>query len=535
MNSAGSPSQMCAKRSAALSSSPVATAVHARREGVATIVGLFVAVGLGLTVAGYSSSIVIALGAGTVLLIIFIQARRIRMETWQVITLICLTGYVVLNYGFENLSVPLGPLRVLPVGELLMVAALIVAASSCKGSLLREALKSPPILCILALLLLTVFHLVVDVPDHGLYALRDSTFAFEALFLLLGILWTAQERNIALLAKWLMFLFIVTAIYSYTFPWAERLQAWSLISGPFHSVPLVGNYQTVAIYLLSGALFCIWVAPSLVSWPHWVLRALAIIQLAGLGILQSRAMYTGIALIFVILFLLRQRKRISQFLSTLAWAFGLLVVTILVLSAIGWKVQGRLGPMNLSSLTREVESIWPSSAESAELGHESDRRAWYGEVWNKVGPSPSRLVAGVGFGDPLIDFLSDTGQPIRQPHNSSLNVLGRLGFLGLSIWLLFLSLVVRRLWNAAHEARMIAGVSCPLHLWLLAFAVLGLLDSLVQPYFEFSHSSVPFFFLVGVALGTDLRESAERAPLALSRVNFSLRAAERDHLRTFPW
>jgi len=524
---------MRAKTSAALSSPPVVPAVRTTRKGVSTIVGPLLAVGLGLTVAGYSSSIVIALGAGTVLLIIFIQARRIRMESWQAVTLICLTGYVVLNYGFENLSIPLGPLRLLPVGELLMVAALIVAVRSCEGPLLREALQSPPILCVLALLLLSVLHLAVDIPDHGLYALRDSTFAFEALFLLLGILFTARERDIALLAKWLMFLFVVTAMYSYTFPWAERLQTWPLISGPFHAVPLLGNYQTIAVYLLSGALFCIWVAPSLVDWPSWVLRALAIVQLAGLGILQSRAMYAGIALILVLLFLLRQRKRIAQFLSTLAWAFGALVLTILALSTIGWKVQGRLGPMNLSSLAKEVQSIWPSSAESAELGHESDRRAWYGEVWNKV--RPSHLAVGVGFGEPLIDFLSDTGQPIRQPHNSSLNVFGRLGFLGLSIWLLFLFIVMRRLWNAAHEARTIAGVSCPLHLWLLAFAVLGLLDSLVQPYFEFSHSAVPFFFLVGVALGTDLQESAERATLALSRANFSLRATESDRLRTFPW
>lgn len=535
MSSEGHSSQMLTKTSAALTSLPVAPAVRTTRKGVATIIGLFLAVGLGLTVAGYSSSIAVALGAGTVLLIIFVQARRIRMESWQVVTLICLTGYVVLNYGFENLSIPLGPLRLLPVGELLMIAALIVAVRSSEGALLREALQSAPILCILALLLLTVSHLAVDVPDHGLYALRDSTFAFEAFFLLLGILWTAQERNLALLAKWLMFLFIVTAMYSYTFPWAEKLQTWSLISGPFHSVALVGNYQTIAVYLLSGALFCIWVAPSLVNWPHWVLRTLAIIQLAGLGILQSRAMYAGIAIIVVILFFLRQHKRISQFLSTLACACAVLLVTILFLAALDWKIQGRLGPMTLSSLTKEVESIWPSSAESAELGHESDRRAWYGEVWNKIGPSPSRLVVGVGFGDPLIDFLSDTGQPIRQPHNSSLNVFGRLGFLGLFIWLLLLSFVIRRLWNAAHEARTIAGVSCPLHLWLLVFTVLGLLDSLVQPYFEFSHSAVPFFFLVGVALGTDLQESAERASAALYSGNLSLRPRESDHLRTLPW
>ena len=39
--------------------------------------------------------------------------------------------------------------------------------------------------------------------------------------------------------------------------------------------------------------FFIWIAPSQVNWPMWVLRALAIVELAALGILQSRTMYVG--------------------------------------------------------------------------------------------------------------------------------------------------------------------------------------------------------------------------------------------------
>ena len=78
----------------------------------------------------------------------------------------------------------------------------------------------------------------------------------------------------------------------------------------------------------------------------------------------------------------------------------MLLLSIVLLSAVGWKVQGRLGPMDLSSLTEEVESIWPSSAASAELGHESDRRAWYGEVWNHVHSSSSCVLFGVGLGLP---------------------------------------------------------------------------------------------------------------------------------------
>ena len=499
-------------------------------QGALAAIGLFLSMLLGLVVAGYPSAASIALVAGIVVVMALIQTNRKGIETWQVVTLLCLTGYVVLNYGFENLSVPLGPLRFLPVGELFMALALALAVLRYRGPVFREALQNPATLCTLALLSLTLMHLAVDLPEYGLYALRDGTSSFEAIFLLLGILWASQERNVELLVKWLMFLFIVTTLYSYTFPWAEHLETWSPTSGPFHSVALLGNYQDIAVYLLSGALFCIWVAPSVSNWPRWFLRMLAIAQLAGLAILQSRTMYVGIALILVLLVFLRETRRMSEFLSIVARALGALVLTILLLSVVGWKVQGRLGAMDMSGLTKEVESIWPSSAESQELGHESDRRAWYGEVWNKLRSSPSHFLLGVGYGQPLIDFMSDTGQPIRQPHNSSMNVFGRLGLLGLSIWLLFLSIVMKRLWIAVRSDGRAGGVSGPLRLWLLAFCVLGLLDSMVQPYFEFSHSAVPFFFLLGVALGINSQKTKDKMGLAFGRMPLSQQAAERHGL-----
>ena len=498
------------------------------------ILGLLLSVLFGLIVAIYPTATGITFAATIAVAMILMQFHRRGVETWQIITLTCLTGYVVLNYGFENLSIPLGPLRFLPIGELLMGVALVLAVLRHRGPVFRGALQNAPVLYTLALLVLTLIHLAVDVPNYGLYALRDSTSSFEAVFLVLGIVWASRERNIKLLAKWLMFLFIVATIYSYTFPWADQLGDWSPASGPFHSVPLLGNYQDVAVYLLAGALFCIWVAPSVSAWPRWFLNILATTQLVGLGILQSRTMYVGIALILVLLVFLRETRRMSQFLSLLGGSLAALVLSLLLLSMVGWKVQGRLGPMDMSGLTKELQSIWPSSAESAQLGHESDRRAWYGEVWDKLRSSSGHLVLGVGYGQPLIDFMSETGQPIRQPHNSSLNVFGRLGLVGLSIWLLFVWTVMKRLWNAARQSGRAAGVHSALHLWLLTFCVLGLLDSMVQPYFEFSHSAVPFFFLLGVALGTQPKVTMDRTAPAFSHASVSLRAPGSAGLRGLP-
>jgi hypothetical protein len=378
-------------------------------------------------------------------------------------------------------------------------------------------------------------HLVSDVPQYGLYALRDATSSFEAVFLLLGMVWAARERDIQLLSKWLMVLFIVTLVYAFTFPWTEQIQDWSPAFGPFHPVPLFGNYQEVALYLVSGALFCLWVAPTTYKWPRWILVSLAVAQLAGLAILQSRTMLVGIGLVLTTLFFLRETKRLSQFFSLIAWGLGTLVLLVAFISAAGWKVQGRLGPVDMTSLENEVRSIWPSTAESHQLGHESDRKSWYGEVWNKLQSSPTHMLFGVGYGLPLIDFMSETGQPIRQPHNSSMSVFGRLGLLGFSIWVLFVAGLLKRLWLGVREAVQRGAVSCPLRLWFLAFAILGLLVSMVQPYFEFSHSAIPFYFLMGVALGINPRETSKRVVVPLRPLRVSVTAPERNVLRRLPW
>jgi O-antigen ligase len=110
------------------------------------------------------------------------------------------------------------------------------------------------------------------------------------------------------------------------------------------------------------------------------------------------------------------------------------------------------------------------------------------------------MAVGEGFGQVLVNLVNEEGIPVREPHNSSLSVLVRLGFIGLSFWLLFIALgLVRyvrflRMWNASEDTRVTV-------LWLFLCFLQFLLTASVQPTFEFSHGSMPFYFLVGLAFG----------------------------------
>ena len=110
------------------------------------------------------------------------------------------------------------------------------------------------------------------------------------------------------------------------------------------------------------------------------------------------------------------------------------------------------------------------------------------------------MLFGEGFGRPLIDFYIKGGVAVRQPHNTHLTVLVRLGLLGFILWLVFHWIIIRRFWKALHRWQM-GSFEHTLLLWFLVFYTLGMLVTTVQPWLEFSYGSIPFFILLGFAIG----------------------------------
>ena len=336
---------------------------------------------------------------------------------------------------------------------------------------------------------------------------------FEAVFLPLGVPWGMNPRATQVLLRWMFFVFVLNLLYSWTFSWGEQIRAWSPSSGVFHPVPLFGNYWQNAPFLLVGALFCIWLAPSIERWPSWILVGLAAAQLGSLAILQARSMYVGILLVLMILLLLGESKKLAGFVSALAWGTGVLAVLLLAVSVLGIGFQGRMGPVQLSFIADQAKTVLNVGDANARFSHEVDRSRWYGEVWDRVRSSPSNLIVGEGFGQALITFENEEGIPVRQPHNSSLTVLGRLGFVGLSMWVLFIILTALRYIRALRRGHTL-GEWSPLILWLFLYFVLALLFTSVQPAFEFSHGAIPFYFFLGLTIGV-LRNLENNAGLPL--------------------
>ena len=81
---------------------------------------------------------------------------RSSLRLWQVLVLVALSGYIVLNYGFANVAFHIGGLPII-LGHALMFAALAIVVLSGRVSIMRE-LREPAVLTSFALILFSFIH-----------------------------------------------------------------------------------------------------------------------------------------------------------------------------------------------------------------------------------------------------------------------------------------------------------------------------------------------------------------------------------------
>jgi O-antigen ligase len=418
--------------------------------------------------------------------------RRVGLELWQVLLLITLSGYMLLNYGFENLAIHLGGFPVI-ISYGLMYASLALAVFSGRHWLTR-ALKEPAMCCLLALILLASLHLLLDIPSYGVWAIRDASMFLDGIFLLLGLLWAMRKNSSIPLMKWLMVVFVLNLIYSFTLPWGKKLWSWSPQSGVFLQVPLLGNYRGNAEILASGAVFCICLGGYMVKRPRWMMLFLAMAQLLGLAIEQTRRMYVGIVIVLIILALLGEAKKFARLFTMLASG----IVVVFLLTAVGGlEISGRIGPVTMSFFKEHIRSI--SGVEGTPGSSVQSRFDWTDEALEHVRSHP---VLGEGFGLPLLNYVDeDNGAVVRMPHNSSLTILARLGAIGFAIWIAFHFCLMKRFIYAFRQRRCCDKRLYSFVLWFFLFYVLFMVASFVEGPLEFPSSAVPFYFLTGFTLG----------------------------------
>lgn len=422
-----------------------------------------------------------------------IYLRRASLELWQMFLVVALSGYLLLNYGFENLALHVGGIPII-ISYGLMYGAMALALLTQRG-LIATSLKEPAVVCMLGMIGLAALHLLLDLPAFGVMAIRDASMFIDGMFMLLGIAWGMKKNSLEFLAKWLLIVFSINMFYGFTQPWGERLWGWSPVSGVFQPVPILGNFNGIGEVLLYGVLFCICVGGLVVKRPAWLLQVLIVGQLIGFVFAQIRRMYIGAAVALIILSLMGEAKKFAKLLIFLP---ATLLAIVVVTSTLGIEISGRIGPVNLDFFKEHVRSIETSDGTPGSALESRTQMA--DEALQHFYDHP---LVGVGFGQPLLTIIDmNNGTVTRMPHNSSLSVLARLGVAGILVWIAFHFCLIRRFIGALRQRKRCADpLAAAFIVWAFLFYVLFMIGSFVEASFEFPSGAVPFYFFTGFSLG----------------------------------
>jgi O-antigen ligase len=207
-------------------------------------------------------------------------------------------------------------------------------------------------------------------------------------------------------------------------------------------------------------------------------------------------MYLAAVLVMLLLVVLGEAKKFAKLFVLVPFA---IVVIYLVTTVGGVEITGRIGPVNLSFFKEHLRSLQTSDGTpgSAVEG----RITSVDEALEHFYAHP---VFGEGFGEPLlneVDMNQDQGAVGRVPHNSSISYLARLGAIGFVVWIAFHLSLLNRFVYAFRQRHTADKRFYALALWFFLFYVLFMISSLVEGPFEFPSGAVPFFFLMGFALG----------------------------------
>jgi O-antigen ligase len=411
--------------------------------------------------------------------------------------------YVLLNYGFMQLRIPPSQGIGLPTGELLLVFSLATMRSHRVLSKLNSLLPVFPLLIWWAIGITRAF---MGIPEYGMWSMRDATHVIESLFLIIGFNFASTSRNLDRFDQWLKWLLITAGVYGLLLPFSDSIQHWSpqVTSGAGQAVPLFFNFVNTFQLWLLGAVYL------LASDVHGQVRRMVSMAVAVAAVFctvvlaQSRTIYLQVIGIAVLLVLFKKSAFKKWCLSV-----AILLVLVFIVSSSGIEIKGRLGqPVSLEFLAKHFLAIGGVESDGLEGSAKGvpQRIAWWSEISRKLRESPANMMFGLGYGMPLTPFNTPGGVIVREPHNSYISIIARVGLVGLISWIAAQLLMIKT-WLVAYRRCGILGLENERRrlLVLMTFFVLIWILAVGEDGFEKPFNAIPFYFFWGVTLRSALR------------------------------
>lgn len=440
-------------------------------------------------------------------------SSRLEMDLPRKIVLWMMAAYLILNIGFEMLRIPpVGP--GIPIGELVLALCLCLMTTRVILPLMGREVFLLPILVWWGL---SLSRALVDAKGAGIWSFRDASQEIESLYLIVGFWLANTEMNLRYFFRWIRRVLIVGAAYGLLYPVSTTLQEYSPhISGiGSGTTPILFSMTDAPTIMLWCAAWILFDRPRGTRMSRDLLAGLLIAVAVAFG--QSRSTYLQLLVLGIVLLLVKRKAAVKWGLTLVLG--GLIIWTI---SISGLDLKGRTGKsISLDFIAKHFESISGTGGgeevESA-AGGVPQRIGWWKHIIAQLESSPSKMIFGLGYGMPLTTFQGATAVT-REPHNSYISVIGRLGISGISMWVLMQSSLYLAWWRSYKLCKRMQWTADQVNLLLLVlFCIMTLVEAVGEPAMEVPFYAIPYYFFFGVILryGKHLRLAAEREQMALA-------------------
>lgn len=363
------------------------------------------------------------------------EPRIVRV--FEIALLIVLVGYAFFDRGFAWLHIPGTPLF---IGELILLLGALAVLSY--PTPIFEAVRRSPPMKLLGVLMLWGFGLLVLLGlGYGVDAIRDSAIWYYGIVALFAVyLLVSNPRRIQ---RWL-------AVFARLLPW---LIGWLFISvildamlggrAPFVPDSAVSIFShragNTGVILVLGLAF-VWLVDHK-SFYFTPSQRIAITAASGALLLlvglknRGGLVAGGLGIIAILIFMNRRR---SELVVTLV-GVGVFLAAIALVSQVNVALFGEREVSAEQFVSNITSIVSPESGGE----RETSTTRWRIELWTRVldDVNSEFPLTGYGPGPDLGEIYNVTTNeevPLRNPHNSHVGVVARLGWVGLGIWVVML-------------------------------------------------------------------------------------------------
>ena len=419
--------------------------------------------------------------------------------------LLGLAALMLFNYGFQMVRVPPSGIGVPYIELLLFACAPFLLSRSSARQLLRSSWFTP-------VLIWQVWggaRILADASEKGVVAIRDGLPVLESIFFFVGFALFTRRWVVEAIVRYLpVFCWLVLA-YAMTHPFSETLTELSpkLMNFQNKPVPLFFKYINTGALLICSAAYL---------WIRGMQRMTVNQFVPGLFVTTALIFFPSRTIIlqcvavvgfFVLTMPASQRpRRFSLIMMVLVAILGLVAVT-----SSDIQVAGRLGVLELSDYTRLIQEMdWRGGSGSAATitSGTADRMMWWTDIVHRVTASWMTFLFGLGFGEPLINFYVHGDVVVREPHNTLVSVFGRLGIIGLVIYLYMTVSIIGLCIKQVHR-RLLDSQLGPLVAFISVFILATLVSGIGEPPFINPFNTVTYFFGVGILACMDSQRAAK--------------------------